>query len=229
MSSAVVLVHGAWNGSWSWERVVPLLEERGVDVVALDLPSVGAPGGDPADLFTDARAVTDTLDEIDGQKVLVGHSYGGMVITAAGAGRSDLSRLVYLCAFMPDVGDSLFSLTGNAPAPWIDILDDGRSIPNTEYARAHGYGDCDDATRDAAIARLRPQVTAPFTGVIETAAWHSIPSTYIVCSEDTSLPPAIQRDVFGPRADEVVEIPASHAPFFSQPERLAEIFAGVAA
>jgi pimeloyl-ACP methyl ester carboxylesterase len=225
LSAAVVLVHGAWGGSWCWERVVPLLEERGVHAVAVDLPSVGADGGDPADLSTDARAVAAALDAIDGPKLLCGHSYGGMVVTAAAAGRSDVVRLVYLCAFMPDVGESLFTLTGGRAAPWIDILDDGRSIPNTDYTRAHGYADSDEATREAAIARLRPQVTAPFTGAIEVAAWRSIPSTYVVCSEDASLPPEVQRDVFGARADEVVELVASHQPYFSQPAVVAGLLA----
>jgi pimeloyl-ACP methyl ester carboxylesterase len=225
----VVLVHGAWGGSWCWERVVPLLEEQGLRVTAVDLPSVGAPGGDGADLTTDARAVADVLDGIDGSKVLVGHSYGGMAVTAAAAGRSDVARLVYLSAFMPDAGESLFSLTGGAPAPWIEILDDGRSIPNADYVREHGYSDCDEATREAAIARLRPQVTAPFRGEIEVAAWRSIPSTYVVCSEDASLPPSLQREVFAPRAREVVEIAAGHHAYYSQAAAVAGILAERAA
>ena len=126
--STVILVHGAWGGSWCWERVVPLLEERGVRAIAVDLPSMGADPADPPDLSADAAAVAGVLDETGGTFVLCGHSYGGMVVTVAAAGRSDVGQLVYLCAFMPDVGESLFALTGGGLAPWIDVLEDGRTI-----------------------------------------------------------------------------------------------------
>src|SRR3972149_6788679 len=126
--STVVLVHGAWGGSWCWGRVEPLLEQLG--------------GG-------------------AGPFLVCGHSYGGMVVTQATAGRSDVARLVYLCAFMPDAGDSLFTITGGA-APWIDVLDDGRTLPDLDRAAGVGYADCDDTTRANAIARLRPPVPGPF-------------------------------------------------------------------
>jgi pimeloyl-ACP methyl ester carboxylesterase len=222
---AIVLVHGAWGGSWCWERVVPLLEARGLDVVALDLPSVGADAAYAGGLAEDAAAVRAVLDRSTGPHVLCGHSYGGMVITAAAAGRDDVARLVYLCAFMPDTGESLFELTGGKPAPWIQLLDDGTTLPDPVHSTTVGYADCDPETRAAAVARLRPQVPAPFTGVIEDAAWRRIPSTYVVCSLDESIPPALQRDVFAPRATEVLELEASHSPFFSQPNAVAALLA----
>jgi pimeloyl-ACP methyl ester carboxylesterase len=207
-----------------WERVVPLLEERGIHGIAVDLPSVGADAADPPDLTADAAAVILALDDTDGPSVLCGHSYGGMVITVAAAGRSDVVELVYLCAFMPDAGESLFLLTGG-PAPWIELLEDGRTRTDPVRAAAVGYADCDEETRASAVARLRPQVTAPFTETVSTAAWREIPATYVVCSEDQSLPVDVQRDVFAPRARAVVELASSHAPFFSQPERVAELLA----
>ena len=97
---------------------MPLLEERDVRTVVVDLPSVGAEPDDDCSLAADAAAVTRALDAVGGRSVVCGHSYGGMVITRACAGRSDVSRLVYLCAFMPDAGDSLFAITGG-PSPWI--------------------------------------------------------------------------------------------------------------
>ena len=175
MSSAVVLVHGTWGGSWSWERVVPLLEAKGHRVTAVDLPTIEADPADPPGLADDAAAVAAAIDAADGEVVLCGHSYGGMVITAAAAGRSDVARLVYLCAFMPDVGESLFSLTGGAPAPWIRMLDDGLTIPDREHSLTTGYADCDEATRVACVDRLRPQVPRPFAEPIEVAAWRELP------------------------------------------------------
>jgi len=223
MSRPVVLVHGAWGGSWSWERVVPLLEAAGHRVAAVDLPSIDADPADPPGLYDDAAAVGAAIDALGEPVVLCGHSYGGMVITAAAAGRDDVERLVYLCAFQPDDGESLFALTGNAPAPWIRVLDDGRTIPDREHSLRTGYADCDEQTRVACIDRLRPQVARPFTETIEHAAWHDIPSTYVVCSQDASLPPSVQRDVFAPRATSSVELDASHSPMHSQPNAVAAI------
>ena len=148
-----------------------------------------------------------------------------MVVTVAAAGRSDVSHLVYLCAFMPEVGESLFALTGGGLAPWIDVLEDGRTIPDLVHRAEVSYADCDEETRANAIARLRPQVTPPFEETVTAAAWRTIASTYVVCTEDESLPVEVQRNVFAPRAGEVVELVSSHAPFFSQPERVAELLA----
>jgi pimeloyl-ACP methyl ester carboxylesterase len=222
--STVVLVHGAWGGSWCWERVVPLLEQRGVQVLTVDLPSVGADSGDACNLAGDAAVVSHELDSGDGPFLVCGHSYGGIVVTEATAGRSDVARLVYLCAFMPDAGESLASITGE-PAPWIDVLEDGRTLPNLEWASAVSYADCDAETRANAIARLRPQVPAPFADPVRAAAWREIPATYVVCTDDRSLPVGLQRSLFAPRAEEVVEVASSHAPFFSQPEWLADLLA----
>ncbi len=222
--STVVLVHGAWGGSWCWERVVPLLDELGVRAVTVDLPSVGAVPEHDCSLAADAAVVARVLAGGAGPFLVCGHSYGGMVVTHATAGRSDVARLVYLCAFMPDAGDSLFTITGG-PAPWIDVLPDGRTLPDLERAAAVAYADCDAATRASAIARLRPQVPAPFLDPVAVAAWREIPTTYVVCTEDQSLPVELQRDVFAPRAGEVVELESGHSPFFSHPDRVAELLA----
>ena len=222
--STVVLVHGAWGGSWCWERVVPLLEQRGVRAVAVDLPSVGAAPGTECSLAGDAAAVIDVLDRVGGPVVVCGHSYGGMVVTQAAVGRRDVSRLVYLCAFMPDAGESLLTLT-SGPAHWIEVLADGRTLPDLERALAVNYTDCDADTGAKAVVRLRPQVPTPFGDPVTAAAWHETPSTYVVCSRDGSLPVEQQREVFARRADEAVELVSGHCPFFSQPERVAELLA----
>jgi pimeloyl-ACP methyl ester carboxylesterase len=203
---------------------VPLLEHRGVHSIVVDLPSVGAGPDADCSLADDAAAVTQVLDAGRGPFIVCGHSYGGMVITHACAGRSDVSRLVYICAFMPDAGDSLFAITGG-PSPWIQVLDDGRTLPDLERAARVGYLDCDDETRTRAVARLRPQVPAPFHDAVPEAAWREIPATYVVCTDDQSLAVELQREVFAPRANDVVEIAAGHAVSFSQPQRVAELLA----
>ena len=223
-SSTIVLVHGAWHGAWCWDRVVPLLEERSLDVVRIDLPSVGAHPESGADLAGDASAVRAAVDGVDGNVLVCGHSYGGMAITEGAAGHPRVTRLVYLCAFMPDAGDSLVSITGG-PAPWIQLLDHGMTLPDMTQADMLFYGDCDPATQEWAISHVRPMAAAPFAGVIATPAWEDVPATYIVCAQDMALPPEWQRDLFAPRADEVIELQSSHSPFLSQPAVLAGILA----
>jgi pimeloyl-ACP methyl ester carboxylesterase len=123
--STVVLVHGGWHGSRCWAQVVALLDRRGVSVRTIDLPSIDADPDDRPALSGDAAAVAALLDQVEDPVLLCGHSYGGMVITQAAAGRQDVARLVYLCAFMPDADESLLSIIGG-PAPWIVVHEDGR-------------------------------------------------------------------------------------------------------
>src|SRR4051812_9377628 len=118
-SPVIVLVHGAWHGSWSWAKVVPLLERQGLAVRTVDLPSTGPDVDALGSLDDDVTALTAVLDELAGPKILVGHSYGGLPITEAGAGRDDIAHLVYVCAFMLDLGQSLLDAAGGEPtAPW---------------------------------------------------------------------------------------------------------------
>jgi pimeloyl-ACP methyl ester carboxylesterase len=113
----VVLVHGAWHGGWCWSDVVPLLDKAGLAAVTVDLPSSGGTGG----LTEDAALVRATVESQDGPTVVVGHSYGGIVITEATAGLTSVQHLVYVCAFMIDAGASLVStLAGDLP-PWITV------------------------------------------------------------------------------------------------------------
>jgi len=130
---------------------VPLLEARGLTVRTVDLPSVGVAPGVVADLSGDADAVAQVLDTVDGPSLVCAHSYGGMVITVAAAGRTDVSRLVYLCAFMPDAGESLVQLTGGVPAPWIQLLDGGLTLPDPAQSADVFYADCDPRPRETPL------------------------------------------------------------------------------
>ncbi len=224
--ATIVLVHGAWHGAWCWERVVPLLEQRGLSVRTVELPSVGPSGSDRPDLTDDAAAVSAVLDAVGGPILLCGHSYGGMVITRAAADRSDVNRLVYLCAAMPDSGESgaaVFERAG-ITAGWL-VVDDGLMSVDPEQASSVFYGDCDSETQQAAITRLRPMSVAPHLEPVPTAAWRSIPSTYVVCTRDMAIPTEAQRRAFAPQAGEVVELDAGHSPFLSQPAAVAELLA----
>src|SRR6266850_3219295 len=194
MQRTVVLVHGAWHGAWCWERVVPLLDAAAVPLVVVDLPSVSH---DNATLHDDADYVRGALDSVDGDVVLLGHSYGGAVITAAGV-HPNVAHLVYLCAFALDIGESAQENTltgGDGPSDLGAALEIGEGVLTVDPERAVAafYHDCTPEIAAAAIERLRPQSLAALGGKVDAAAWHDKPATYVVCSEDHALPVALQR------------------------------------
>jgi pimeloyl-ACP methyl ester carboxylesterase len=229
--SPVVLVHGAWHGPWCWDRVVPLLRERGIETVALDLPSMRTGEGIERGVSADARALREALDALDRPAVVVGHSYGGMVISEGAAEHPAVKRLVYLTAFVPDVGESINDLVALVPnadlAGAIKLAPELQSSTlNPDTTGTVFYNDCDDATVEWAKQRLRPMggnTGAPATA----AAWRSIPSTYVVCTQDRAILPELQRRM-ARHTDEVIEWEASHSPFASQPALVAELFARLA-
>jgi len=225
--TTAVLVHGAWHGSWCWQRVVPLLEERSVSVRTVDLPSVGAAPGAGTDLTADAAAVEAVIEDVAGPVVLCGHSYGGMVISRVEA--RSVVRLVYLCAFMPLEGQSLVSAGGGKPAPWIESLDGGLMQPDATRVGELFYGDCDPGVREWAKRMLRAQSSAAMIEPVARPAWRRVASTYVVCTEDKAIPAHVQRSSFAAHADEVIELQASHSPFLSQPEVVADLLAARAA
>ena len=110
--ASLVLVHGAWGGSWIWERVLPLLEAQGVAVTTVDLRAVG-PGRGGERVAPRRGRRRETLDRTDGAIVLCGHSYGGMPITGGAFEHPRVRRLLYLCAFMPAEGESLLGILGS--------------------------------------------------------------------------------------------------------------------
>jgi pimeloyl-ACP methyl ester carboxylesterase len=221
--ATIVLVHGAWHGSWCWQRVTPLLEKRGFAVRTVDLPSVGALPGADTDLSADAAAVEAIVEGVAGPVILCGHSYGGMVISRTAAG--NVSRLIYLCAFMPMEGESLLSIGGGRHAPWIQMLDGGLTLPDPARSDTVFYSDCDARTSEWAKSELRPQSRAAFEEPVPYPAWRHTPSTYVVCANDMAMPPDLQRNVFAPLATETIELQADHSPFLSQPDAVADLLA----
>ena len=117
VAPTMVLVHGAWHGAWCWQRFTPQLTRRGVLFRTVELPSVGARSGQRVDLSADAAAVSAIVSDLSGPVVLCGHSYGGMVISLAAVGQAKIERLIYICAFVPESGDSLTSIGGGKLAP----------------------------------------------------------------------------------------------------------------
>lgn len=239
MTATVVLVHGAWHGAWCFDRVLPLLADAGIDAVAVDLPGHGADAGPLGDLHGDAARVRAVIDELDGDVVLLGHSYGGAVITEAGV-HPAVRHLVYLCAFAIDASESCMS-AAIAESEVLDLSFEGR--PNLADAfEAHDdgnltvepglaaecfYNDCDDETTAWALTRLGPQPMGTLGDIPAAVAWRERPSTYVVCTDDLAVHPDLQR-VMARRCTNTVEWPTSHSPFLSRPDRIADLMTELA-
>lgn len=236
--ATVVLVHGAFHGAWCWDRVVPHLEARGVPVLAIDLPGHGADSASPGDLYAHADALRAVLEGIDGPIVVVGHSYGGAVISEGAAGVDGVAHLVYLAAIVADEGETLGTIDVGGPSLGLDAdvsevpaamlaTDDGFLVIDPERAVGAFYADCEPADVEFALARLSPQNPATFSQPLRGAAWRTVPSTYVVCSDDRAVSVPFQR-ALATRTRDRVEMATSHSPFFSAPEPLADLFARIA-
>jgi pimeloyl-ACP methyl ester carboxylesterase len=223
--STLVFVHGACvrDADWWWSRMTGPLEKLGVPSVAVALPSCGETGNPLGDLYDDVAACHAAIAEVDGPVVLCGHSYGGMVITEAGADER-VTQLLYVTSVMPDAGQSQAELTGSEPAPWLRPGEDGTIGVDPGMIREFFLQDCDERTTQEALTRLTRQSLAPFTQAPRQIAWRRKPSAYFVCAEDLATPAQTQRQRV--RADtRLVEFAAGHHPFLSRPDEFAESIA----
>jgi len=146
-----------------------------------------------------------------------------MVISLAAASESRVAHLVYICAYVPDSGQSLTAARVGKRSPWIKMLDGGLTFPDLDQTAEVFYADCDPAVQQWATRQLRPQSNAAFEEAVPAPAWKSIPSTYVVCADDRAIAPSAQREVFSTRTSQVVELDSSHSPFLSKPAELADI------
>jgi pimeloyl-ACP methyl ester carboxylesterase len=237
VTATVVLVHGAWHGAWCFDRVVPLVRASGVDVVAVDLPGHGADARPLADLAGDAAHVASVLDAVSdepGDVVLVGHSYGGAVITQAGLHEA-VRELAYLCAFPVDLGESCANAAPEDPAAHaIDHhgrpnlghamvpADDGSCTVTVDGARACFYNGVDEQWTRWALDRLGPHSLLALAESPSVVAWRSRPSTYVVCADDMAVHPDLQA-ILARRCTRSITWDAGHSPFLSQPELVADL------
>lgn len=236
MPATVVLVHGAFHGAWCWDRVVPRLQEQGVSAHAVDLPGHGESPGAPGDLHAHGDFLRAHLAGLDGPLVVVGHSYGGAVISDGAAGNDAVARLVYLAAIVADAEETLSTvMPGALPAgaelsevpAAMGMDDDGFLVLDPELAVGAFYADCEADDVEFALARLGPQNPTTFAQPVRAAAWREVPSTYVVCTDDRAVSVAFQR-ALATRTTTRVEMATSHSPFFSAPEALADLLAGIA-
>ncbi|MEJ1963560.1 MAG: alpha/beta fold hydrolase [Gammaproteobacteria bacterium] len=229
--STYLLIHGAWHGAWCWHKVVARLEGLGHKVLAPDLPGLGRDRTptDRISLPLWREFVCDLLETQPEPVILVGHSRGGVVITEAAEHQPGrIGTLVYLTAFLPRDGESLFDLAAHAAGsevlPNLVISADGLSSTVREPAiRSAFLGECADD--DVALVRclIQPEPVLPSaTPVHVTAAnFGRIPRVYIECLRDRAITLPLQRRMYtASPCKKVLSIDTDHSPFFSRPDEL---------
>jgi pimeloyl-ACP methyl ester carboxylesterase len=235
--ATLVLVHGAWHGAWCWETVRQELAGLGVPSIAVDLPGHGAHGGPLSDLAGDAAEVVTAIQAVDGPVVLVGHSYGGVVIsTIVATADLPIVGLVFVAAYRLAPGESVAGRAHSwaEPSALSDSIgfDGDALVLDPATCTDALYGDCDPDVAAAAIARLGPQSAVALTDAVPQPlpelADRRMPQHYVVCTRDRAVPPALQRDM-AIGCDRITELDTDHSPFLSRPVELAVLLASVAA
>lgn len=222
----LLLVHGAWVGPWEFDPLVEVLRERGWQVDAVSLPSVGSTSG----IAEDAAVITAAIDASVEPVVLVGHSYGGIPVTEAG-GRPKVERIIYVTAFALDEGESAAGSMGGLPA-WWGIVDGQVTMGRSREERVAMIAA--DLPPEAAVAAeqladlFRPQSLRTLTEPVTRVAWREKPTTYIVTERDRVLPPAFQESLAARSTTDIVRIPHGHAPFQEDPAGFADLLARIA-
>jgi len=215
----IILVHGAWADGSSWSAVIEDLQAKGYKVTAPQFPLTS--------LADDVARLRQVLALQDGPTILVGHSYGGQIITALGADAPNVVGLGYIAAFALDKGESLGALLSQGPTPpaLVHQLVDKRGFVwlSEEDFINHFAADVDSVKARVMYAVQQPLVATAFNDVMGVPAWKSLPSWYLITTDDQALPPAAQRLFAKRMGATVIEIPSSHLPFVSHPRDVVKL------
>jgi pimeloyl-ACP methyl ester carboxylesterase len=214
---SIVLVHGAFVDGSGWRQVHDILVGRGHEVLVTQHPTQSLDG--------DVEVVTRSIAQAKNPVLLVGHSYGGAVISQAG-NDPRVEALVYVAAFVPDTGESVADLVANPPADAVPapiVADNGwLSLDRGKFAEAF----CADAPEADARFMAASQLSwggAAFAGAVAEAAWKRKPSHYLVATQDRMIPPAAQHQMAERAGAQITEVAASHAVMMSQPTKVADL------
>lgn len=227
----IVLVHGAFAGSSSWNGVIKVLEKDGYTVVAAANPLRSLKG--------DAESVTNLLKGIDSPVVLVGHSYGGPVISEAAYGQANVKALVYVAAFAPEVGESAVALSGKFPgatlgpalAKPVELASGGKDL-YIQQSKFHSQFAADVPEADARLmaATQRPVTEEALNEAATEPAWKTLPSWWIYGDKDKNIPPqAMQFMAERAHSKQTVVVKgASHVVMVSNPDAVAKLIEAAA-
>jgi pimeloyl-ACP methyl ester carboxylesterase len=220
----IVLVHGAWGDGSSWSRIVPLLQAKGLRVACVQSPLTS--------IADDVAATHRIVNAQDGPVLLVGHSYGGAVITEAGV-NPKVAGLVYVAAFAPDEGETLAGLTrrfGETPAfAHLEPIEDGFLLLTAKGIMESFAQDLSPEDQKILIATQGPIQGAILGTAIKMAAWHTKPSWFIVASNDRTISPEQEKVTAKRMAAKVLTLATSHVPMLAKPKEVADFIVEAAA
>ena len=223
-AASVVLVHGGFVDGSGWRAVHDLLAREGFDVAVAQNPTLSLAG--------DAAAAKLIIEAQEGPVVLVGHSYGGAVISEAGT-HPNVAALVYICAFVPDKGESVNTLLATFPqdGPQPPILPpvDGFLFLDRDKFHASFAGDVPAADAAFMADSQVPWGLEALGGAVTEPAWRAKPSWYLVTTEDRMIPPTAQRTMSERAGSTTVEVGASHSVYVSQPGAVVDLIKQAAA
>jgi pimeloyl-ACP methyl ester carboxylesterase len=215
----IVLVHGAWADGSCWSAVIERLQADGYNVTAPQFPE--------SSLAADVARLREVLHRQDGQTIVVGHSYGGQIITALGTDAPNVAGLVYIAAFGLNEGESIGAMLGQgSPTPALAHLDiDSQGfawLPEEDFVK-HFAADVDPVKSRVMCAVQQPVAAAAFQDVMGVPAWKSLPTWYMVATADEAIPPEAERQFAGRMGATTIEVPSSHVAMVSHPDEVAQL------
>lgn len=218
MTKNIVLVHGGFVDGSGWKGVYDILRKDGYNVTIVQNPTIS--------LADDVAVTKRAIAQLGGPVVLVGHSYGGVVVSEAGTDEN-VKSLVYIAAFAPDKGESISTLIANPPAgapvpPILPPVDGFLFLDRTKFAASFA-ADVDAETAAFMADSQVPWGVEALAGAVTEPAWKSKPSFYLVASDDRMIPPPAQRMMAERAKAQVTEVPGSHAIYVSNPKAVADL------
>lgn len=221
---SIVLVHGAFADATGWQKVISILLKDGFSVTAVQNPLKS--------LEEDVATTKRVIEAQKGDVILVGHSYGGAVISEAAAGNNKVKALVYVAAFAPDKGESLDGLIKKYPPTplFAAVVPDSAGFLFIDQAKYHEVFAHDLSQEEARVLATTQKAIAGsvFGESLTAAAWKTIPSWYVVSTQDHAIDPDLERFLAKRMKAQTTEVAASHVPFISQPVKIAEIIESAA-
>lgn len=213
----IALVHGAWGDASHWSKVVPILQEKGFNVTGVQNPLTS--------LADDVDRTRRLVASQDGPTLLVGHSYGGAVITEAATGQPNVAGLVYIAAFAPDTGENLGSILASQPpgSGGANIRPDSDGFLWIDPKKFHESFCQDLSQTDGNVlgALQKPIAARCFEDKITSPAWKTLPTWYQVSENDNMIPPEAERRMAERMKAKTISLPASHASLASRPSEIA--------
>src|SRR5712692_7383882 len=220
----IILVHGAWADGSSWSAVIEDLQANGYKVTAPQFPLTS--------IADDVARLRQVLALQEGPTILVGHSYGGQIVTALGPDAPNVAGLGYIAAFGLDEGESLGALLSQGPTPpaLAHLFTDKQGfgwLPEDDFVK-HFAADVDPVRAKVMHAVQQPLAGSTFTDVMGLPAWKSLPSWYMVATQDQAIPPDAERLFASRMGATTIEVPASHVAMVSHPAEVTQLITAAA-